>query len=142
MTRSTIRQLRARISPSPALSLSALGRIRTCNLLIRSAPGGRFTGSRQVPNYLKSPVQMGCKFRTAKSAGTDWDALGPNCWLFCWLFWASEGPNQKVLTTSVAPSGDALCDSSRNYRPIHFQQDAKALEQHNSRCLLYTSRCV
>ena len=33
--------------------ISALGRIRTCNLLIRREPRGRLRGSRQVPNRLK-----------------------------------------------------------------------------------------
>ena len=85
MMTSRSRQLLAAVSPSPGLSRGALGGIRTPNLLIRSAPRGRCTGSRKVPNCLKDAGQLGYNFRTAKLAGTRCYALGPNCWLFCWL---------------------------------------------------------
>jgi hypothetical protein len=67
-------------------SICALGGIRTPNLLIRSAPRGRFKRSRQVLIRLKCAVQMGWYPRTAKSAGTRCYVLGPDCWFFSWLF--------------------------------------------------------
>jgi len=88
------------------------------------APRGCFRRSRQVPIRLKYAGQIGWDFRTAKSSGTRCYALGPNCWLFRWLFSVSKAPNQKVLTTSVAPPADARGSRMRFYpRSIRFSTE-------------------